>query len=396
MQRISLIIVNLLIFLFLLIIVELVLETYSSDNRNYSVLSRYILLREFALPNTIDKVEPDRGYVKFTENLELKPYHFKTDSLGFIESETVLDSPKLKIIFFGGSTTECLYVDDTLRFPSLVGKKLQKKGFAVNTYNSGRSGNHTIHCLNLLVNKVIHRDFDIAVLMNNINDYIFLSYYGNYYEESKTPSRQNIVTLPNPSFYDHDLSYFSKTSFWFRSKKSFQVLLPEIYNQLHDIKIKTEVNTCPEFIQGTFRSVGQLQEEQFRQNLLSFIALCRSASIEPVLMTQFNRINEYEFAHNPIFKPYTDKLNKSAVDVNEFCNGYRRFNDIIREVAALEGILLIDLANLIPQDKTYLYDMIHLNNQGSKLVSNLIVEQLENHIFHGENKSQNVNYLSPQ
>jgi len=37
---------------------------------------------------------------------------------------------------------------------------------------------------------------------------------------------------------------------------------------------------------------------------------------------------------------------------------------------------VIDLAALIPQDKEYLYDVVHLNTRGSQLAAQLISEHL--------------------
>jgi lysophospholipase L1-like esterase len=56
---------------------------------------------------------------------------------------------------------------------------------------------------------------------------------------------------------------------------------------------------------------------------------------------------------------------------------YARFNQAIREVGKQNGVLVIDLAALIPQDKQYLYDVVHLNNQGSQLAAQLISEHLQ-------------------
>ena len=40
-------------------------------------------------------------------------------------------------------------------------------------------------------------------------------------------------------------------------------------------------------------------------------------------------------------------------------------------------MLVIDLAALIPQDKQYMYDVVHLNTRGSQLAAQLISERLQ-------------------
>jgi lysophospholipase L1-like esterase len=63
--------------------------------------------------------------------------------------------------------------------------------------------------------------------------------------------------------------------------------------------------------------------------------------------------------------------------VNVFIDLYTRFNEAIREVGQQEGVQVIDLANLIPQDSQYIYDVVHLNNKGSQLAAQIISDQLQ-------------------
>jgi hypothetical protein len=46
-------------------------------------------------------------------------------------------------------------------------------------------------------------------------------------------------------------------------------------------------------------------------------------------------------------------------------------------VGKQDGVLVIDLAALIPQDKQYMYDVVHLNTRGSQLAAQLISDRLQ-------------------
>ena len=48
-------------------------------------------------------------------------------------------------------------------------------------------------------------------------------------------------------------------------------------------------------------------------------------------------------------------------------------------VIKIKSYKLIDLAKEIPQTQEYIYDAIHLNATGSKLVSDVIVKELTNY-----------------
>jgi hypothetical protein len=59
-----------------------------------------------------------------------------------------------------------------------------------------------------------------------------------------------------------------------------------------------------------------------------------------------------------------------------FMDLYAKFNEAIREVGKANGVLVIDLAVLIPQDPKYMYDVVHLNTRGSQLAAEVISRRL--------------------
>jgi hypothetical protein len=92
-------------------------------------------------------------------------------------------------------------------------------------------------------------------------------------------------------------------------------------------------------------------------------------------MTQFNR---YQANPDPkVLKAMQGFESDSQIPVGEFIELYAKFNQAIREVGKESGVLVIDLAALIPQDKHYMYDVVHLNTQGSQLAAQLISERLQ-------------------
>jgi hypothetical protein len=373
---------NAFLLIFLLFLAELILEKYSNTDRPNNTYARFIRLREIGLPNQSLSTLPPTYFPGYADNVEYKEYTAKLDSSAFIQSETLLPDAKTNIVFIGGSTTECFFVDDTLRFPSLVGKMLQMKGHSVNTFNSGVAGNHSMHSINILINKVIHNNFQVAVLMHNINDLVHLSYNGSYYEEKNSPTRSNIVKLTKPEVNNHDLSYFKSYNYFFRIKKAFQLVFPSIYERMYNAQTKLSPVAIPkEFHWVRPGPIALPQVKQFEKNLRTFLAICQAAGIKPVLMTQFNRVNPDEFYNNPKNKPFLDKIKSSQITVEEFCQFYNMFNDKVREVASAENVLLIDLAKEVPNTKDYLYDYVHLNNGGSKFVAKLISAVLDTAIF---------------
>ncbi len=165
-------------------------------------------------------------------------------------------------------------------------------------------------------------------------------------------------------------------------EKSFQVLFPRLHYELLATKVKIISQQQPlEFGWEKLQPIGEPQFEEYKNNLRGFAALCRANNIRPILMTQFNRVLEKEFLENPTFQPYMEKLQASGTSVAAFCDSYKKMNGIVREVAAEERVLLIDLDSMILKSKAYLYDMVHLHGEGSKLTAEIVFEKLEKEIL---------------
>ena len=97
--------------------------------------------------------------------------------------------PQLTLVFLGGSTTECYWVDEESRFPALAGKLLGDRiGKRVNSLNAGVSGANTLHMLYVLLSKVIPLRPDVVVLMENVNDVNMMLFTGSYWSDHRTRS----------------------------------------------------------------------------------------------------------------------------------------------------------------------------------------------------------------
>lgn len=89
-------------------------------------------------------------------------------------------------------------------------------------------------------------------------------------------------------------------------------------------------------------------------------------------MSQFNRIENKS-------KVFVEDYNKfyQSKSADEFVYLYKEANSIISELSNNENIEFIDLNNLVPKTSEYIYDMIHLTDKGSLLVSEIITNYLD-------------------
>ena len=186
--------------LFLVLVIAYAAEKYLefAHHRQGLVLSaeadrRYIRLREYRPGSRLLLAFP-RNHLPYTDNVFTKKYRLDIDENGFIMPSRKYDHPDQVIVFLGGSTTECMFMDPDQRFPYLVGKILEEEtGQKINSYNGGMSGLNSLHAIDLLINKVIPLHPQVVVFMENINDLSTLLYERTYW--NKHTVRSPLETL---------------------------------------------------------------------------------------------------------------------------------------------------------------------------------------------------------
>jgi len=355
---------------FILIAIVFVFETifdhYNKKNLvNLNYKYRYILLREFP-PLKSTFIYPTQKIMNKSDTLQFKKYIIRSDRNGFIIPSEKYKNPDKVIVFLGGSTTECEYVEEEKRFPYRVGcileNKLSKK---INSYNGGYAGNNSSHSLFSLMSKVLPLNPTAVIMMHNINDLVILLYEGSYF--TKNPSKSIIITENYTLF--RLLGGFIKK------------FLPNLSHALLQVPIIAEnVQTGQygdEFADIRNRKVISDQDKayiinEFGENIQIFIYICKAKGIIPVLMTMPSRIKD-----NPD-KIILNAVNKLRVDLDyqEFKVLFDCMNEVIRCKANENGIMVIDLATQIPQDGDYMYDIVHLTENGCTKVAEVVSNKL--------------------
>lgn len=352
----------------LAVVTEWLLARKNHGLINPAGIQRAIKLREFN-PLYRDVLTPSQEVMRLSDGLVQKPYVLRVDRQGFIMPAKIHDRPDLTIVFLGGSTTECVYVDEDNRFPYLTGRLLERRtGLKVNSYNAGRSGNNTLHCLNVLLNKVVNLKPDVVVLMENINDLAILMYDRTYWNDH--PSRSPLIEKP-PTFktVGKDL----EQTFHLVRDLTF----PNLSRELKRWSRLGRPEKGDEFHGARGQKITLDQEllvREFSLNLQTFIHICRAREITPVLMTQASRLTE---SPDPLIQKMMRSLEVSqGITYADFKAAFDRLNQAIRDVGAKNQVLVIDLAREIPPVKENICDVAHFNDRGSRLVAARIAADL--------------------
>ena len=330
---------------------------------NYNLPHRAIRLREYR-PGMVESTQAGAKEINY-DTLVPKKYLLRIDEDGFIMPSKKYSHPDISLVFLGGSTTECHLMEEEHRFPYLTGSLIERElGIKVNSYNGGRSGNNSLHSLDIFLNKVVPIKPAIVVMLHNINDLSIMLHEKAYWNKNK--SRSVIIDINK----EIEANYF---------KLMRDRWIPNVAAAMHKFDNsmrtlwKSSSNRGDEFASTRGRPLiidKPAMVEQFEMNLQSFIYLCKARNIVPVLMTMASRFKEKPDAI--VLKA----IKSVGIDYQEFKELFDQFNDSIRKKARENNIMLIDLANKIPQEKEYLYDIVHLNDKGSITTAKIITEQL--------------------
>lgn len=333
----------------------------SSNNETFPTTKRSLLLKELS-PNLNITLKPSNDYILETENLTQKDFLMRTNEDGFIvgPKDFINTKDKVRIIFFGGSTTECMYVEEDRRFPYLVSQKLN-----IRVLNGGVSGNQSMHSLLAMIGKGIPYKPDQIIYMHAVNDLGNLSKTLSYWN---APDGRALIQkegkAANSTHFElaRDIKNFLVPNLWLKTRHIFHGVVDSLaedeWAKYRDKKHK-------------FIDIEKALDEQFRASLKSFVRVSRAWDIEPILMTQFNRIKK-----DDKFIRSTYEKKSQPISFDEYVSLYQRTNEIVRLVAKEEKVFLIDLDVNIPSTNEYIYDAVHLNSKGSTLVAEEIAAAL--------------------
>ena len=333
---------------------------------NFALKNRAIELREFRplLKEYNHPVKEDEPY----DTVEKKNYLLRVDENGFIMPSEKYANPDISLVFLGDSVTAELLVDEENRFPYLSGVLLEKElKVKINSINASRTANNTLNSLDVLLNKIIPIKPDIVIMMHNNNDVAIMLYEKSYWNNS--PTRCLVFDIN-----EYILNNYFKI---IRDK-----YIPNVARELRlaGSRLRTLLRTKgidksnDEFAKTRHKKVNYNTSEmveQFEMNLQTFITICKIRKITPVLMTMASR-----FTENPD-KAIIDRFKDVVISYQEYKHLFDLFNDSIRKKAQENNILLIDLADKIPPEKEYIYDVIHYNNSGSIKAAEIIKDNLK-------------------
>jgi hypothetical protein len=312
-------------------------------------------------------VTPEDRYLKHTTGLRQDHFRFVTNRDGLIlgpRDYSRQDSLKpCDILFMGGSTTECLFVHDSLRFAYRTGRLLsQRLNKDMIALNGALSGNHTLHTISNLLHTGLSYQPRVLVYMENINDLALLSKTGSYFDAPPSRALSVLNTEQQPGYLRH----------W------FSAYLPNIYRHYTVIaaRIEQQRNGASDMVDEFkgYRSMENREDvilAEYVKALKTLHGICEANGVKLVLMTQFNRLDS---ANMPFLRQINEHSGLS--ELSKWIPTYIKMNQVIRDFSRQHGIRCIDLDREIPHTGRHIYDQVHVNDAGSVLASEIIAREV--------------------
>lgn len=297
------------------------------------------------------------------------------------------------ILCVGGSTTECLFLDQSEAWPAVLQEELRRAGVEPVPWveNAGKSGLSSRDLL-VLMRTLLPRmeTVDLVVLLVGANDLgLRLAQDEDYDPLFMTRPEGEARTLERafglmPAEQETRVAAWKCTELWRLAARFRDRFAPHPTAQ-------DDAGAIYEIWRSHRRSAVRMRDEapdlepslgEYRANLASILDLCAQRSVGVLLLTQptvwdadVSREVERllwlggvgDFMAREGCEYYTPGVLRLALD---------RYNAALLEVARARGLEVCDLASSIPRDTAAFYDDMHFNENGARLVARSVAEHL--------------------
>ena len=330
-------------------------------------------------------------HVTFTPREDIMPgvsglSEFITNSLG-IRGDKFSTNQLYRILAIGGSTTECVYLDQHKAWPYLIERRLREStGLNVWVGNVGVSGHNTRdHIVYMKYLLQQYPKIDAVLNLVGTND-LSLNLSNPNYNPHFLENPGAEVEAARRAFYMRPSKlekwWYRRTSLWNLWGVLQRAYLPgsrqdrrgEIYGKWrNDRKSAVIVDQLPDLEPGL---------TEFRRNLNTIVDIAAAHSVRLISLTQPTMWREDLPARE------TAMLIKGRVahprregrteyySVKVLAEGMARYNQVTLDVCRARNVECIDLAAKMPKDLTVFYDDEHFNDRGSGMVAEIVSDHL--------------------
>ncbi|MEL7533050.1 MAG: SGNH/GDSL hydrolase family protein [Bacteroidota bacterium] len=268
----------------------------------------------------------------------------------------------LSLITIGGSTTECFLLADDKDWPALLGVELKSQYPSLWVNNAGLDGHSSFGHQLLLTDYVLPLRPDVALFLLGANE-VGRKDLDQY---DKAQLKDNLPAWKRVLYHSEIANLVLNIQ---RSAKAKKLDLNHQYLELKSLSHRpTDSLAVVQLIQSDSTTLANYQKR-----LQALGDSCEAYGVKPVFATQPSLLGE---GVDPDSGVNLATIEWQSSNGESYWWRLQAYNQVLRETAAQNDWLLIDLAELLPKRSAYFYDAIHFNNAGSEAVSKIIAKKL--------------------
>jgi lysophospholipase L1-like esterase len=292
---------------------------------------------------------------------------FTTNNLAYRGDSLAMPKPagEVRVFMVGGSTTECIFLDDheavTARLQAYLRQALP--GVNVRVYGAGKSGDRSWDHVAMTAHRIAHLQPDVVIVFAGINDVLAGVVGRDYLLRAETlqqpPGRVIRMALTELQIPRLVYSALSK---------------PDV----QEVGMTSNYRRAVRYVRGLpLASFPRRPDPRpYAENLASLAGIAKAQGARVVMMTQATTWNTTD----PRSRAWHWMLGHHArYGEPELDAAMGRYNDAMRSVGATQGFPVFDLARALPKSADYFYDDVHFNVRGAdetaRLLANYMIQQ---------------------
>ena len=373
-----------------------------------SIAASEVLLRTFVpLPDPYEALKTPRHYIssQFSPNLRLSieteeglpgitgKNVFTTNNMGFRGDNLASPKPRgeFRIFLVGGSTAECLTVDDSQAINTVLQNELTRNipaGITARVYNAGKSGDRSYDHIAMIVHRLVHLEPDMIVVFAGFNDLNasmknadYLHYRNNGYE-----GRLAAPTLAMMLVTEFELGRRVHSVIRSLTGKTDRQVFEEIpvkTNYREKVKVRLSVPVSNE--------TPRTDLPAYRRNLTTIEGVTRAHGIRLIFMTQPSSWNS---SIDPSIRNWHWMTYRAGTTYREdsMDAALTSVNNVTLEVSSARGIPVLDLAKSIPKSTEFFIDDVHFTAKGAQEIGSRLASLIlgKGLIPHGDERQRGV------
>jgi len=320
--------------------------------------NKIVLLRNKSYVFNNDKIDRLDRVIYFTRN-----------QLGFRgEPPPKNFAQTLTILTVGGSTTECFHISDGKAWPDLLAQRLKGKFQPLWLNNAGMDGHSTFGHLVLMKDYIVQLKPKVVLFFVGVNDRALPDYGPLDKKSLKQPAANfRLAVVDTLAQYSEIVNYAVNLSRYSKAHRGGLVHANIDFAGLKTLDVPDDsLNSIINYHKVQYLS-------PYARRLQELIDVSREHGIEPVFMTQPIIYGE---VIDPVSGADLGRVDIGGINGKVSWELMKLYNQVLRQVAAKNQVLLIDLAAEMPKSSSYFYDTAHFTNEGCRLVAQIIEPQL--------------------